>query len=163
LEVVMISGDNEETTRVIARQLGIDNYFAELSPEEKLKIVEGLRKNRKHVVMVGDGVNDAPALAKANVGIAMGVMGSDVALETADIALMQDDLSKLPYLVDLSKKTVKVMKENIYSSILIKASLAVLTVLGLVTLWLAVGIGDMGLSLAVILNAMRLSFVKAST
>ena len=163
LEVVMISGDNEETTRVIARQLGIDNYFAELSPEEKLKIVEGLRKNRKHVVMVGDGVNDAPALAKANVGIAMGVMGSDVALETADVALMQDDLSKLPYLVDLSKKTVKVMKENIYSSILIKGSLAVLTVLGLVTLWLAVGIGDMGLSLAVILNAMRLSFVKAPT
>lgn len=162
LEVVMISGDNEETTRVIARQLGIDNYFAELSPEEKLKIVEGLKKNGKHVAMVGDGVNDAPALAKANVGIAMGVMGSDVALETADVALMHDDLSKLPYLVDLSKKTVKVMKENISFSILIKGSLAVLTVLGLVTLWLAVGIGDMGLSLAVILNAMRVSSVKAS-
>ncbi len=161
LGVVMISGDNEETTKVIANQLGIADYFAELSPEEKLKIVEELRKNQKHVVMVGDGVNDAPALAKANVGIAMGVMGSDVALETADVALMHDDLSKLPYLVDLSKKTVRVMKENIYTSVLIKGSLAVLSVLGLVTLWLAVGIGDMGLSLAVILNAMQLSFVKA--
>ncbi|MFQ5836485.1 MAG: heavy metal translocating P-type ATPase [Candidatus Bathyarchaeia archaeon] len=161
LKVVMISGDNEETTKVIAEQLGIDKYFAELSPEEKLTIVDELRKNRKHVAMVGDGVNDAPALAKANVGIAMGVMGSDVALETADVALMHDDLSKLPYLVDLSKKTVKVMKGNILSSILIKGSLAILAVLGLVTLWFAVGVGDMGLSLAVTLNAMGLSFVKA--
>jgi len=161
LEVVMISGDNKETTKVIAEQLGIDKYFAELSPEEKLNIIDELRKKRKHVAMVGDGVNDAPALAKASVGIAMGVMGSDVALETADVALMHDDLSKLPYLVDLSKKTVKVMKENISSSILIKGSLAILAVLGLVTLWFAVGVGDMGLSLAVILNAMSLSFIRA--
>lgn len=161
LEVVMISGDNKETTKVIAEQLGIDNYFSELSPEEKLNIIDELRKNQKHVAMVGDGVNDAPALAKANVGIAMGVMGSDVALETADVALMHDDLSKLTYLVDLSKKTVKVMKENILSSIIIKGSLAILAVLGLVTLWFAVGVGDMGLSLAVTLNAMGLSFVRA--
>ncbi|MFQ5836839.1 MAG: heavy metal translocating P-type ATPase [Candidatus Bathyarchaeia archaeon] len=160
LKVVMISGDNEKTAQAIAGQLGIDRYFAELSPEDKLKIIDELRREEKHVVMVGDGVNDAPALAKANVGIAMGAIGSDVALETADIALMHDDLSKLPYLFSLSKRTVKVMKQNIYSSILIKGSLAVLAVLGFVTLWLAVGIGDMGLSLAVILNAMRLSLIK---
>jgi len=160
LKVVMISGDNEKTAQAIAGQLGIDRYFAELSPEDKLKIIDKLRREEKHVVMVGDGVNDAPALAKANVGIAMGAIGSDVALETADIALMHDDLSKLPYLFSLSKRTVKVMKQNIYSSILIKGSLAVLAVLGFVTLWLAVGIGDMGLSLAVILNAMRLSLIK---
>jgi len=160
LKVVMISGDNEKTAKAIAGQLGINDYFAELSPEDKLKIIDELRREEKHVVMVGDGVNDAPALAKANVGIAMGAIGSDVALETADIALMHDDLSKLPYLFSLSKRTVKVMKQNIYSSILIKGSLAVLAVLGFVTLWLAVGIGDMGLSLAVILNAMRLSLIK---
>jgi len=160
LKVVMISGDNEKTAQAIAGQLGIDWYFAELSPEDKLKIIDELRREEKHVVMVGDGVNDAPALAKANVGIAMGAIGSDVALETADIALMHDDLSKLPYLFSLSKRTVKVMKQNIYSSILIKGSLAVLAILGFVTLWLAVGIGDMGLSLAVILNAMRLSLIK---
>lgn len=160
LKVVMISGDNEKTAQAIAGQLGIDRYFAELSPEDKLKIIDELRREEKHVVMVGDGVNDAPALAKANVGIAMGAIGSDVALETADIALMHDDLSKLPYLFSLSKRTVKVMKQNIYYSILIKGSLAVLAVLGFVTLWLAVGIGDMGLSLAVILNAMRLSLIK---
>ena len=160
LKVVMISGDNEKTAQAIAGQLGIDRYFAELSPEDKLEIIDELRREEKHVVMVGDGVNDAPALAKANVGIAMGAIGSDVALETADIALMHDDLSKLPYLFSLSKRTVKVMKQNIYSSILIKGSLAVLAILGFVTLWLAVGIGDMGLSLAVILNAMRLSLIK---
>jgi Cd2+/Zn2+-exporting ATPase len=160
LKVVMISGDNEKTTKAIAGQLGINNYFAELSPEDKLKVIDELRREEKHVVMVGDGVNDAPALAKANVGVAMGAIGSDVALETADIALMHDDLLKLPYLFSLSKRTVKAMKQNIYSSILIKGSLAVLAVLGFVTLWLAVGIGDMGLSLAVILNAMRLSLIK---
>lgn len=160
LKVVMISGDNEETAKAIAGQLGIDRYFAELSPEDKLEIIDELRREEKHVVMVGDGVNDAPALAKANVGIAMGAIGSDVALETADIALMHDDLSKLSYLFSLSKRTVKVMKQNIYSSILIKGILAILAVLGFATLWLAVGIGDMGLSLAVILNAMRLSLIK---
>jgi len=160
MRTVMITGDNERTAKAIAKRIGIEEYRAELLPEDKVKIVQKLSASHGHVAMVGDGVNDAPALASANVGIAMGAIGSDVSLETADIALMQDDLSKLPYLVKLSEKTLKIVRENVLASILIKGSFAVLSFPRLVTLWLAVAIGDMGLSLAVILNAMRLSKVK---
>ena len=161
IKTVMITGDNERTAKAIASRIGITEYQAELLPEDKVNIVEKLSKGYGRVAMVGDGVNDAPALAKANVGIAMGAIGSDVSLETADIALMQDDISKLPYLVDLSKRTLEIVKENVLASILIKGSFAILVFPGLVTLWLAVAIGDMGLSLAVILNAMRLSLIKS--
>lgn len=160
IKTVMITGDNERTAQAIAKRIGISEYRAELLPEDKVKMVQKLGNNHGHIAMVGDGVNDAPALASANVGIAMGAIGSDVSLETADIALMQDDLSKLPYLVKLSEKTLKIVKENVLASILIKGSFSVLVFPGFVTLWLAVAIGDMGLSLAVILNAMRLSKVK---
>jgi len=161
IKTVMITGDNEKTARAIATGIGIDEYFAELLPDEKVKIVERLAESYGTVAMVGDGVNDAPALAKADVGIAMGAIGSDVSLETADIALMQDDLSKISYLVRLSNKTIEIMRENILTSILIKGTFAILTFPGLITLWLAVAVGDMSLSLAVILNAMRLSRIKA--
>jgi len=159
----MMTGDNERTARAIARRIGVDEYHADLLPDDKVTLIgEHLEKVYGHVAMVGDGVNDAPALAKANVGIAMGAIGSDLSLETADIALMQDDISKLPYLIKLSKKTLEIVKENVLASVLVKGSLAIFVFPGLVTLWLAVAVGDMGLSLAVILNAMRLSLIKPS-
>src|SRR5881628_1071800 len=160
VQSAIISGDNEETTAAFAKTVGVEHYHAELLPEEKLEEIVHLREEYGSVAMVGDGVNDAPALAKANVGIVMGILGSDVSIETADIALMRDDLSKLPYVLDLSRNTRRVVKENITASILVKAAFALLAIPGLVTLALAVGVGDMGLSLAVILNAMRLRFVQ---
>ncbi|HXY87994.1 MAG TPA: cation-translocating P-type ATPase [Candidatus Acidoferrales bacterium] len=156
IRTVMLTGDNERAARAIANKLTIDEYYANLLPEDKVAQIESLLKKYEYVAMVGDGVNDAPALAKAQVGIAMGAIGSDVAIETADIALMRDDLSKINYLIDLSKKTMSIVKQNISASILIKASFAVLTFPGIITLWLAVAVGDMGLSLAVILNALRI-------
>jgi len=160
VQPAIISGDNQATTAALAKEIGVDHYHAELLPDEKLEEVADLRKRYGTVAMVGDGVNDAPALAKANVGIAMGVLGSDVSIETADISLMRDELSKIPYILDLSRNTVRVIKQNITASILVKAAFALLAIPGLVTLALAVGVGDMGLSLAVILNAMRLGLVK---
>jgi Cd2+/Zn2+-exporting ATPase len=160
VRVVMLTGDNEGTARAIARLTGVDEYHHSLLPEDKVRIIEELTEKYGRVAMVGDGVNDAPALARATVGIAMGAIGSDVALETADIALMEDDLSRLNYLFELSKRTLRVVKQNVAASITVKGSLAALALPGIATLWLAVGVGDMGLSLAVILNAMRLSLVK---
>jgi Cd2+/Zn2+-exporting ATPase len=158
IRVEMITGDNERTAKAIADKVGVDEYHAELLPEDKVNMIGNhLTTDFGHVAMVGDGINDAPALARADVGIAMGTIGSDVSLETADIALMQDDLSRLPYLLDLSKKTMAIVRQNVIASILIKGSFAILAFPGLITLWLAVAIGDMGLSLAVILNSMRLS------
>ncbi|MHA1839582.1 MAG: heavy metal translocating P-type ATPase, partial [Candidatus Ranarchaeia archaeon] len=163
VKTVMLTGDNARTARAIASSVGVSEFHADLLPEDKVRIVEELSEKYHQVVMVGDGVNDAPALARANVGVAMGAIGSDVALETADIALMKDELSKLGYLVALSKKTMGIVKQNVVAAILIKGSFAILAFPGLITLWLAVAIGDMGLSLAVILNAMRLSSISPET
>jgi Cd2+/Zn2+-exporting ATPase len=157
----MLTGDNEDVASILAKQTGVDSFIAGLLPEDKVKAVDKLKERFGRVAMVGDGVNDAPALASADVGIAMGHAGTDVAIETADIALMHDDLSKIDYLVYLSRKTMQVIKQNIAAAILIKVSLTVMAVFGLINLWVAVGAGDMGLSLAVILNAMRLTRVRA--
>jgi Cd2+/Zn2+-exporting ATPase len=161
VKVEMLTGDNETTARAISEKLGLNGYQAQLLPEEKVKAVEELRKRYGPVAMVGDGVNDAPALAASDVGIAMGAIGSDVALETADIALMEDQLSRIVYLVKLSKATMRRIRENIAASILVKLIVAVLAFPGWVSLWMAVAIGDMGLSLSVILNSLRLSRIKA--
>ncbi len=161
IRVEMLTGDNEETAKAIAERIGLDGYMAHLLPEEKVDAIEKLREAYGPVVMVGDGVNDAPALAAADVGIAMGAIGSDVALETADIALMEDEIRRLPYLVKLSRSTMGRIRENIAGSILVKLGVAALAFPGMITLWIAVAVGDMGLSLTVILNSMRLSGIKA--
>ncbi|EMA46055.1 heavy metal translocating P-type ATPase [Halococcus saccharolyticus] len=155
--VVMLTGDNEGTAHAIAEQVGVDEYRAELLPEQKIEALDKLRDEYGDVAMVGDGVNDAPALATATVGVAMGAAGTDTALETADIALMGDDLSKLPYLYDLSHKAGNVIQQNIWASLGVKALLAIGVPLGYVSVAVAVVVGDMGMSLGVTGNAMRLS------
>jgi Cd2+/Zn2+-exporting ATPase len=160
IRVEMLTGDNYVTAQAITKQLGLDGYRAHLLPEEKVQEIEKLKAKYGLVAMVGDGVNDAPALAAADVGIAMGAIGSDVALETADIALMEDELQRINYLVTLSKATMGRIKENIAASILVKILVAALAFPGLITLWIAVAVGDMGLSLSVILNSLRLSGIK---
>ncbi|MGV8084844.1 MAG: heavy metal translocating P-type ATPase [Candidatus Bilamarchaeum sp.] len=160
---IMLTGDNKETAQAIASQLGISHFHAGLLPEEKLLEVNKLKKKYGSVMMVGDGVNDAPALAAASIGVAMGAIGSDVAIETADVAIMKDDLIKIPFLIKLGRKTMNVVKENIALSIGVKATLGILALLGIVSLWIAVAIGDMGLSLIVIINALRLAITKLRT
>ena len=160
IKTIILTGDNKNVAKAIAKKIKIDEYYAELLPEDKVKIIGELLKKHEHVVMIGDGVNDAPALAKAHVGIAMGAIGSDVAIETSDIALMDDDLTKVNYLIDLSKRTMSIVKQNVLASILIKGSFAILIFPKIVTLWLAVAVGDMGLSLVVILNALRIGRKK---
>jgi Cd2+/Zn2+-exporting ATPase len=153
--VVMLTGDSRGTARAIAASLGVDEFRAELLPEDKVSAVEELRRERGIVAMVGDGVNDAPALASADVGIAMGAAGSAAALETADIALMADDLVKIPYAIRLSRATVRNIKANLAISIVMKAAFLVAAVAGVATLWMAV-VADTGASVIVIANALRL-------
>ncbi len=159
MKVEMLTGDNENTARAIAGQIGFNSYHAGLLPDEKVAVVEELKKKGR-VVMVGDGVNDAPALAAADVGVAMGGLGSDIALETADIVLLEDDLSRLNYLIHLAETTVARVKENIALSVLVKLAIVVLGALGSITLWMAVVLGDVGLTLLVIVNSIRISSIK---
>jgi len=153
--MVMLTGDNEGTAWAIATQVGVDEFRADLLPEDKVDAIDALLAEYGRVAMVGDGVNDAPALARATVGIAMGAAGTDTALETADIALMADDLSRLPWAMKLSRRALGVVKQNIGLSLLIKAVFLALALSGYATLWMAV-FADMGASLIVILNGMRL-------
>ncbi|GIV16937.1 MAG: cadmium transporter [Armatimonadota bacterium] len=152
---VMLSGDAEAVAHRVAQELGLDEVRAPLLPEQKVEAVRELRDRYGAVAMVGDGINDAPALKVATVGIAMGAIGSDVAIEAADIALMNDDLRLLPYLVRLSRATVSIIRQNIAFSIGTKLLLLIIAAPGYLPLWLAV-MGDMGVSLLVTLNALRL-------
>ena len=152
---IMLTGDNKAASRSIAGKIEIDEYKAELLPEHKLTAIQELIDKYGKVAMVGDGINDAPALALSTVGIAMGGAGTDTALETADIALMADDLSKIPFVIKLSRKSLSIIRQNITFSLVIKA-VAILAVFpGWMTLWLAI-LADMGASLLVTLNSLRL-------
>ena len=161
IETVMLTGDNGKTAEAIANVVGVGSWQAELLPDEKLNALKELSEQYGAVAMVGDGVNDAPALAFATVGVAMGVAGTDTALETADVALMADDLSKLPYLFDLSHQARGIIRQNIVCAILIKLGLAGGIVPGMVSLFVAVLVGDMGTTLGVTANALRLARVRA--
>lgn len=152
---VMLTGDNDATARAVATAAGVDAAQANLLPDEKVAAIEALLAEYETVAMVGDGVNDAPALARASVGIAMGAAGTDTALETADVALMADDLSKLPFAVRLSRKARIIIRQNVALSLGIKAVFLVLALAGVATLWMAV-FADMGASLIVTFNGMRL-------
>ena len=153
---VLISGDNQSVCNTIGECLDITNAYGELLPDQKLQEIEELKREYKGVAMVGDGINDAPALAISDLSIAIGASATDITIETADVVILGDDLKKILTFIDISKKTNKKIKQNIWMSITVKVTFAILTVIGLMTLWLAVGIGDMGVSLLVLLNSMAL-------
>ncbi len=158
-KTVMLTGDNNGTAHAISHQVGVGEYQAELLPQDKLEIIKQLRMKYDSVAMVGDGINDAPALAASTVGIAMGGAGTDTALETADIALMADDLKKLPFTIKLSRKALTIIKQNIAFSLGIKILALLLVIPGWLTLWIAI-FADMGATLLVTLNGLRLLRIK---
>jgi len=153
--IVMLTGDNEGTARAIAAEAGIDEYCCELLPEDKVEAIGLLVREDKFVAMVGDGINDAPAMAAATFGIAMGAMGTDAALETADMALMSDDLSKLPWLIRHSRRTLRNIQQNIGFALGLKLVFIILTLFGLASLWMAIA-ADTGATLLVVFNGLRL-------
>ncbi|MDP1832203.1 MAG: heavy metal translocating P-type ATPase [Geothrix sp.] len=153
--LVLLTGDNAGTAQAVGRQVGLTEIQAELLPEDKVKAVEALVERYGQVAMIGDGVNDAPAMARASLGIAMGAMGSDAAIETADIALMNDDLTRLPWLIHHSRRTLQVIRQNITFALAVKAAFVILTLVGHASLWSAIA-ADMGASLLVIFNGLRL-------
>ncbi|RBW67908.1 heavy metal translocating P-type ATPase [Bacillus taeanensis] len=158
-QVVMLTGDNEGTAKMISKEASVSRYFAELLPEDKVDAIKQLQNEGYKVAMVGDGINDAPALATADLGIAMGGAGTDTAMETADIVLMADNLEKLPHTIKLSRKALTIIKQNIWFSLIVKFAALALIFPGWLTLWLAV-LSDTGAAIIVILNALRLLKVK---
>ncbi|HLN46268.1 MAG TPA: cation-translocating P-type ATPase [Candidatus Sulfotelmatobacter sp.] len=160
VKTAMLTGDRQEIAKETAELLNIDEYYAELFPEDKLKCIEDMKGRGGLVAMVGDGVNDAPALAASDVGIAMGAAGVDVALESADVVLVNDELAQVPYLVKLSEKTMTIAKQNIVASLVIKLILGALGLAGLTPLWFTVASGDDGVTMLLLLNTLRLERIK---
>lgn len=153
--VVMLTGDNAAAARAVAAELGIEDVRVELMPEDKVRVIQQLIEEYGSTIMVGDGVNDAPAIATATVGIAMGAIGTDIALEAAHVALMSDELEKIPFAIHLSMQAMRIVRFNIAFSILMKALFVALAIAGLATLWMAVA-ADMGISFIVTANSLRL-------
>jgi Cd2+/Zn2+-exporting ATPase len=153
--VVMLTGDNRGTAEAIAKETGVDEVYAELLPADKVAKVEALVAKYGTVAMIGDGVNDAPAMGRATIGLAMGAIGTDAAIETADIALMSDDLGKLPWLVRHSRRTLGIIRQNIMFALAVKAVFVVLTLFSYSSMWAAVA-ADSGATLLVVFNALRL-------
>jgi len=160
IHTVMLTGDSQTVAQAIGREVGVGQILAELLPEQKMDVIQKLAAEHGAVAMVGDGVNDAPALAQADVGIAMGAAGSAQAMETADVVLMGDDLTQLPFILSLSRKTKGTITANIVFALAVKAAVMVLAAAGAATLWMAIAV-DVGASVAVILNGMRLRQVKS--
>ena len=157
VKTVMLTGDNEHTARKVAHDLGVDEEYSQLLPQDKVARLEELLEERRNggtVAFVGDGINDAPVLARADVGVAMGQLGSDAAIEAADVVLMNDSLSRLPDAVRLSRKTMRIAWQNIVLSLLVKAAVLVLGALGIAGMWLAV-FADVGVAMLAVLNSMR--------
>ncbi len=161
IHTAMLTGDKKEIAKDVAEKLGVDEVHAELLPEDKLKVAAQLQSRHGLIAMVGDGVNDAPALAASDVGIAMGGGGVDVALESADIVLVKDELIRIPYIYKLSRLAMKIAKQNIGVSLGVKLLLGALGLLGLVPLWFTVAAGDDGVTMLLLLNTLRLAKVKA--
>jgi Cd2+/Zn2+-exporting ATPase len=151
----MLTGDNQATGQAIAAAVDVDGFLAEALPEDKLRELEMLRREYGSVAMIGDGVNDSPAMAAATIGIVMGAIGSDAAIEAADIALMSDDLSKVPWLIRLARRTLRIIKQNIAFALGLKLLFVALAACGLASLWMAIA-ADTGASLLVVCNGMRL-------
>ncbi|KWZ99242.1 MAG: heavy metal translocating P-type ATPase [Anaerococcus sp.] len=162
-KTIMLTGDSKSVGENVAKDLSLDEFYSELLPQDKVKILEEiLSKNNdenKKIAFVGDGINDAPALTRADIGIAMGAMGSDAAIEAADVILMDDDPAKIPTAIKISKKCLRIVKENIYFSIGVKVIVLILGALGLASMWAAI-FADVGVTIIAVLNAMRCMYIK---
>ena len=152
-KTVMLTGDRQEVASRVARQIGIDEYHAELLPTDKVAIFESL-KSGQYTAFVGDGINDAPVLARADVGIAMGALGSDAAIEAADVVLMDDQPSKVALAIRIARRTQAIARQNVWFAIGVKIAVLLLAAFGLATMWLAV-FADVGVTVLAVLNAMR--------
>ncbi len=161
-KIVMLTGDREEISKKVTKELKLDKYYAELLPQDKVKKVESLMKEKSidgKLVFIGDGINDAPVLALSDIGVAMGGLGSDAAIEAADIVIMTDEPSKLANAIKISKKTMQIVKENIVFAITVKILVLLLSAIGIATMWAAV-FADVGVSVIAIINALRILRVK---
>lgn len=156
-KLVMLTGDRKDAAEAIAAEVGVDTVYHDLLPADKVEKVEALlaaeKKNEK-IGFVGDGINDAPVLMRADVGIAMGSLGSDAAIEAADLVIMDDELSKLADIIRISRKTVRIVRQNVAFALIVKAAVLILGIFGLANMWEAV-FGDVGVTVLAVLNAMR--------